>query len=185
MPFEMFTPGKYAARRRQGPAKLTVEQTPNGRTTIRMSAAVRDWLGPSRPEAGARYPDNRPRMKVAIMIDREARQLMIVRRPDEETGDGIYDVHGLSSGSTAYLSDWGLDQALDLKPGHYPAELLGTEMETSEHGIHISLDERVGPQPQKPKASAELALEVPVSVDDAARIFEIRAVLDEGVTIVG
>lgn len=186
MPFEMFTPGKYQARRRQGPAKLVVTQAPNGRTTIILSAAVRDWLGPSPAEPGARYPNNRPTMKVAILVDRDEGLIMLARREDDEEGDGIYGVQGLGgSGSQSYISEWGLNVALGLEPGHYPAQLLGTEMDASEHAVQIDLSERTDSavRPAKPARSGAEAKTV--SPTDQERIDEIRAVIDEGVTLVG
>lgn len=100
MPFEIYHPDPGQPQRKQGPAKLTVTHFENGRSQISVSAGTRDWLRPTPGEASARYPANMPTMKLLILVDRNARKLMLQRCSDEEIGEHVYVVRGFTGSTT-------------------------------------------------------------------------------------
>ncbi|MFE4332467.1 hypothetical protein ACFRQM_24505 [Streptomyces sp. NPDC056831] len=106
MSFEIFSPESGQPQRKQGPAKLTVFHAENGRSQISLSARTRDWLRPTPGDPSARYPGNMPTMKLIVLIDQEARKLMLQRCADDKTGSHVYDVRGLhlQGSGTAYVT---------------------------------------------------------------------------------
>lgn len=193
MAFEIYRPDPGQPTRKQGPAKITVTPGNNGRTQVTLSAGTRDWLGPTPGHEGARWPENMPKMKLILLVDRATRKLMLQRCDDDETGDHVYEVRGLSSSGTAYISGWKLEESLGLKGGHYFCELVQDSTGgsgRSARAVSVSLDAGIPPkkresarQPLGQQPARPSSLE-PNSEIERQRIDEIRAVLDEGVTVV-
>ncbi|WP_405776081.1 hypothetical protein [Streptomyces sp. NBC_01538] len=194
MPFEIYRPDLGQPRRKQGPAKLTVLHSENGRSQITLSAGTRDWLRPTPGDDSARWPGNMPTMKLVVLVDRDARKLMLQRCADNETGEHVYEVRGLNSSGTAYITGWKFDEALDIETGHYFCELIPDMADGSggtARAVTISMDAGVPPKKRRTSAQrthvqqhaagspAESTTEI-----DQQRIDEIRTVLDEGVTVV-
>lgn len=145
MPFEIYRPDLGQPRRKQGPAKLTVLHSENGRSQITLSAGTRDWLRPTPSDAGARWPGNMPTMKLIVLVDRDARKLMLQRCADNETGEHVYEVRGLNSNGTAYITGWKFNEALDIEAGHYFCELVPDMADDSggtARAVTISMDSR-------------------------------------------
>ncbi|MFI5702611.1 hypothetical protein ACIA78_21505 [Streptomyces xanthochromogenes] len=194
MPFEIYRPDLGQPRRKQGPAKLTVLHSENGRSQITLSAGTRDWLRPTPGDDSARWPGNMPTMKLIVLVHRDARKLMLQRCADNETGEHVYEVRGLNSSGTAYITGWKFDEALDIEAGHYFCELIPDMADGSggtARAVTISTDAGVPPKKRRTSAQrthvqqhaagspAESTTEI-----DQQRIDEIRTVLDEGVTVV-
>ncbi|MFE9259128.1 hypothetical protein [Streptomyces sp. NPDC006879] len=157
MPFEIYRPDLGQPRRKQRPAKLTVLHSESGRSQITLSAGTRNWLRPTPGEAGARWPGNMPTMKLIVLVDRDARKLMLQRCADNETGEHVYEVRGLnSSNGTAYITGWKFDEALDIEAGHYLCELIpdmDDDSGSTERAVTISMD--AGVPPKKRGTSAQ------------------------------
>ncbi|MFB7919529.1 hypothetical protein [Streptomyces sp. NPDC056061] len=187
MPFEIYRPEPGQPQRKQGPAKLTVAHAENGRSQIFLSAATRNWLCPTPGDPGARYPANMPAMNLVLLVDRQARELMLQRCPDDETGEHVYVVRGLTAGSTSYITGWKLDEALGIKAGHYLCDLVPDapdDKEGSSRAVIISMDSRVAAARQRPttrRASAQPHASLPSDTDEQ-RITQLRPVTGEDVT---
>jgi hypothetical protein len=194
MPFEIYRLDLGQPRRKQRPAKLTVLHSENGRSQITLSAGTRDWLRPTPGDAGARWPHNMPTMKLIVLVDRDARKLMLQRCADDETGEHVYEVRGLNSNGTAYITGWKFDEALDIEAGHYFCELVPDMADGSggtTRAVTLSMDAGVPPKKRGTSAQhtrvqqhAAGSPAEPTTEIDQQRINEIRAVLDEGVTVV-
>ncbi|MGW6602891.1 hypothetical protein [Streptomyces sp. NPDC055036] len=171
MPFEIFSPESDQPQRRQRPAKLTVSHAENGRSQISLSARTRDWLRPTPGNPSARYPGNMPTMKLIVLIDQEARKLMLQRCADDDTGSHVYDVRGMRGSGTGYITGWGFDEELGIKAGHYLCELshhASTSTDSAERAVIISMDARVPPKKRQPRPdpAIEQAVASPGSSED-------------------
>ncbi|MFJ2420680.1 hypothetical protein [Streptomyces brevispora] len=151
MPFEIYRPNPAQPQRKQGPAKITVTHYDNGRSQITVSAGTRDWLRPTPGAADARYPRNLPTMKLVLLVDRDARKLMLQRCEDGESGPHVHEVRGLGSDRSAYITGFRLEEELGLPAGHYLCELSSVDSEgIARRAATISLDSGV---PAKTRAT--------------------------------
>lgn len=177
MGFKLVTKNTSYGGRRQGPAKITVVHANNLRTQITLSGATRDWLQPTPAKSEARWPDNRPSMKVAVLVDQDTRQMLIRRLDDSESGEHVYAVSGLSANSSAYITDRDLENSLGLLAGHYFCKLIEEE-NTLTRAALIEMDEGT---PIKSRKSQPTESTSTRSADEQQRIDEIHAVIDEGI----
>ncbi|MFE7114082.1 hypothetical protein ACFU99_01475 [Streptomyces sp. NPDC057654] len=194
MPFEIYHPEPGQPQRRQGPAKLTVTHSENGRSQISLSAGTRDWLRPTPRKAGASGMTDVATMKIIILVDRSTRKLMLQRCSDEKTGEHVYVVRGFGGYGASYITGWKLDEFLGIEAGHYLCDLIPDAPDGSGktwRAAVISMDFRVAPkrkQPTKRRIVAQphvsLSSGTPKTDTDERRITEIGAVLGESTTVV-
>lgn len=157
MPFEIFRPDPSMAHSSRLAAKITVTHTRNGRSRIGLSTAARDWLQPTPGDSKARYPWNQPSMKVVILVDRGAHQVMLQRAADSDADDHVHEVHGMNSSGTAYITGWRFSEQLGLDEGHYSAQLVPETDTGTETGPRALLfDTRAGTAiKRQPRRSAQ------------------------------
>jgi len=182
MGFELVQRSSAFPHRKYRPAKISVFHAGNGGSQIRLSAATRDWLEPSPGDQGARWPGNLPAMKVALLVDKDAHQLMIRRCADEDTGTHVYNVAGLSPGNQALISDRGLEHTIGLVAGHYLCELIEDGADLTRAAV-VGLDEGTPPTTRNTRLAQTDASPLPIADEEHRRIAEIRAVLDEGINL--
>lgn len=134
-------------------------------------------------------------MKLLILVDRNARKPMLQRCSDEETGEHVYVVRGFHGSATNYITGWKLDEALGIEAGHYLCDLIPDAPDGSGgtwRAAVISMDFRLAPPKRQQSAKrravvkpyVSLSSDTPKADTDEQHITEIRAALDEVVTIV-
>ncbi|HEU5223111.1 MAG TPA: hypothetical protein VFU07_05445 [Candidatus Lumbricidophila sp.] len=176
MPFELVI-SDQEPRHKTGPAKITVTESTNGSTRISMSAAVRNWLQPTKTTD--RWGREQFMLRVALMVDRETKQLMLLRCDDTEPlGNGVYEATGVKS-SNPSITEYGLVNSLGLLPGHYLAVRQGTALDSANPTgravlIDMSTQLEIKSRTQKPDARQQ----------QRDQINTINEILNEGITLV-
>ncbi|MGW0536346.1 hypothetical protein [Streptomyces sp. NPDC003032] len=99
-------------------------------------------------------------MKLLILVDRNARQLMLQRCSDEETGERVYDVRGFHGSRANYITAWKLDETLGIEAGHYLCDLIPDVpdgLRLHRHRALHRLERRDGPARQEAGAAAPMS----------------------------